>query len=552
MLIAAEKPPADGLARLEEGAAVQVSSNEINIIGVPVIRVGLLEGYKRIDFHLHGDFRVEDLAGNVVFSNLRSELRWRAKAESVEPAEIFYQVLLRNFAASENASQLVDSLRHRGYPAKWKEIGKIIRIDGELVNDTRKYRVYIGDFVDDTDCDPYLEEFQDEYAPRITRSAVTQSKGIIELFDAEYEYSATVEDGLRLIPQDEDSYLTLYNVRVGTGFHWEKATDRFYSGIMEIRFDLEGGLQAVNEITIDQYLMGVVAAEMPTAFPLEALKAQAVAARSEVLSKLGTKHLNDPFDLCATVHCQVYSGLTNRSPRGDEAVLATQGEALSMNGRICEAVYSSVCGGHTENKENVWNSPGQPYLKGLFDSHNTYSDTINLVEEEDARRWIDSNPKVYCNVDSFDTPVVLNGSRKYFRWEETYTRQELEEIIKEKTGTDLGILFGIELIERGNSGRLIEIELLGSRTNLKIKRELNIRRALSWTHLKSSCFYVTEIAGHDSVPFSFTLHGAGWGHGVGMCQVGAGVMASQGMNYREILGHYYPGTNVKKIYSIGE
>ncbi|MBL7191572.1 SpoIID/LytB domain-containing protein [bacterium] len=537
-----------------ESAASEAASeeyySEINITGIPQIRVGILEGYERVDFRLLGNFRVEDLDGNVIFSNLNSGLKWRTVVEEAEPADISHRVLIKSFSARQDAEQFAEQLRSNSYPAKVMEMGKIVKIDGRLVNDTRRYRVVLGDFKRDSECTAYMEEFDGDYFPQIIRIAHGLSSGVIEFYDAEYDYSAKVDNGFRIIPEDEESCVKIYGVRIGTGFHWEETENRIYSGIIEFRLDLEGQLMVVNEVGIDEYLMGVVPAEMPSSFPLEALKAQAVAARSEVLSKLGTRHLNDPFDFCATVHCQVYSGLTNRSSAGDQAVRETQGEAISLNGRICEAAYSSVCGGHTENKENVWNTPGESYLVGLFDSFNTYNDSINLTQEIDIHKWIDARPKVYCNIDSFDTSPALNGSKKYFRWEETYIRQELEEIIREKTGADIGTLFGIEPIKRGNSGRLIEIELLGSIKNLRIKRELTIRRSLSRTHLKSSCFYVTEEVGPDSVPVQFTFHGAGWGHGVGMCQVGAAVMAQEGYNYQQILEHYYKGIMLKKIYSI--
>jgi len=524
--------------------------NVIEYTGIPILRVGLLEGYRRVDFHLNGRYTFADLKGKPIFTGLSSDLRWRSKVEKSDPAEFVYRVLLKTYGSYKDALAVADSLTDSGFPAKVIKIGVMVRIDGSIINDSRKYRLVLGDFQTEEECGAYLEEFFDEYSPRVVRDVISPPQGRIEFYDAEYDYSGSVDKGFRLIPESSECSIILHKVKVGGGFHWEDTEDREYPGVIEIRIDLDGSLMAINEVLIDQYLKGVVPAEMPASYPLEALKAQAVAARSEVLSKLGAKHLNDPYDLCAKVHCQVYSGLKNCSSKSDRAVVETTGEVLKFNGRICDAVYSAVCGGHTENKEVVWNSPPEAYLIGGFDSDNGMLDTINLRNEEHFRSWIDSPPEVFCNVQAYGVMHQLAGAMKYYRWEETYTRQELEKIIKAKTGVNIGTFFGIETLKRGASGRLYEIEILGSRSNLKIKNELNIRRSLSKTHLKSSSFYITVVCDSDSVPRQITFHGAGWGHGVGMCQVGAAVIAHLGEDYRQILEHYYSGAMLKSVYRI--
>jgi SpoIID/LytB domain protein len=457
-------------------------------------------------------------------------------------------MMMMSFNNYDDAIRYTQELNAKGYPAKVEVVGGLVRINGQVINDSRKYRVIVGDFKNENECYSFLNNALGETGGRVLKKVITPVQGRVEFYDAEYDYSGMVNCGFRLIPENNDCSVLIHNVKVGSGFHWEGSEDRIYPGIIEIRLDGDGWLKCINEVTIDQYLKGVVPAEMPTNYPFEALKAQAVAARSEVLSRLGTRHLEDDYDLCAGVHCQVYSGLSNRVQISDEAVSSTMGQVLISQGRVCDAVYSSVCGGHTENKENVWNTDAEMYLRGLFDGRNDNS--LDLSKEANFEQWIASNPDVYCNITLHNSPPELNGSTKYFRWEETYTRQELEEIIRQKTGVDIGTFFGFEPLKRGVSGRLVEIEILGSRTNLKIKNELNIRRSLSRTHLKSSSFYITMTYDDDSVPQEITFHGAGWGHGVGMCQVGAAVMAHMGCDYRQILKHYYPGTDLKQVYVI--
>ncbi|MBC8277389.1 MAG: SpoIID/LytB domain-containing protein [FCB group bacterium] len=522
----------------------------IDITGTPILRIGILSGYKRIDFHLDGDYTITDLSDKPIISDINSDLRWRAKIEESDSADFTYYVLLKTFGSYTAALDLADTLAAKGYEAKIVEIGNMIRIDGIVINDPRKYRLLLGGFTDEESCDPLIDEFFEQYNPRVVRSLLNPAKGKVEFYDAEFDFSGTLDLGFRLIPNAPDSKVILHKVRIGKGFHWEDTEDRVYPGIVEIRIDHDGQLQAINEVTIDLYLKGVVPAEMPASYPVEALKAQAVAARSEVISKLGAKHLNDPYDFCATVHCQVYSGETKSAQRSSEAVVATTGEVITFRDRICDAVYSAVCGGHTENKENVWNSPAEDYLVGVFDSPSGNGNSFTLQDSADHHAWVDSLVPVHCNVLSNGAPPELRGAAKYFRWEETYSRTDLENIIRKKTKVDIGTFYGIELLKRGVSGRLIEIEILGSRRNLKIKNELNIRRSLSDTHLKSSSFYITMNLDPDGVPYEITFHGAGWGHGVGMCQVGAAVMAYKNRDYKTILAHYYTGTALKRVYTL--
>jgi stage II sporulation protein D len=223
---------------------------------------------------------------------------------------------------------------------------------------------------------------------------------------------------------------------------------------------------------------------------------------------------------------------------------------LMRDGVLVDGVYSAVCGGHTEDASRVWASP-QPYgPKGVCCSDTDCTQTLDLTTEKDVRQWILSKPDVYCNIPAHLLPVDPDYTRRHFRWEVTYNRHELEKIIARNTGHDIGTFYDIIPLERGVSGRLVLIEILGSRMNLKIKKEINIRRALSSTMLESSCFVVDIQQDEEGLPVEITLSGAGWGHGCGMCQVGAASLALQGKTYREILAHYYPGSTVVHCYSL--
>jgi len=516
----------------------------------PLLRIGFMEGYEKIDFRVSGEFTVTDLEGNPIFSNVTSQLKWRSLLDQAHGATFIYSVLVTACRGEAQAMETVERLK-RLYPqVRMQRVGGQLVIAGQMVNDNTKYRILAGAFETEAEAKKLSLKFLDSFAPRVIREKVKEPSGQIEVYDAEYDYSAMIEDGFRIEPMNEETTVTLYGVKIGSGFNWESMADRTYRGLVELRIGNDARLCAISEIPIDRYLKGVVPAEMPAGYPLEALKSQAVAARSEVLAKIGTKHLNDPFDFCANVHCQVYSGTTVETDNTNKAVESTLGETLYYDDRICDAVYSAVCGGHTEHKHNVWNPPEEHYLTGKYDANDESKFTLDLSREKDAREWIEDRPDVYCSLNQEDLPTILTYSRKYFRWEVSYSRKELEDIIKQRTGEDIGTLYDIIPLERGISGRLNEIEILGSRKNLRIKKELNIRRALSQTYLRSACFVIDIEVDQIGTPMAFTFKGAGWGHGVGMCQIGAAVMALHKIKYRNILKHYYTDTEIRKIYNI--
>jgi len=529
----------------------RIRKRELDSIN-PIIKIGLMEEYDRINFRLIGSFDIIDLEGELIESVTGSDHGWYVVPDSTKEARAVFSILITAFARREAADKLRKKLSAENHPARVAEVGEEILIERKSVSNNIKYRVLVGRWQTEREARAHLEVFRDKFAPRVIRQIVKPTKGTIELFKDGNTDSRLIERGVRFIPLDDTSNVLLYAVRDGTGFHWEREVDRTYQGIIEIRLDHRALLLAFTELPLEQYLKGVVPSEMPANYPMEALKAQTVAARSEVLAKIGIKHLNDPFDLCGTVHCQVYSGITNIHPNSNEAIDATRGQVLLLNNKVAEAVFSSCCGGHTENKVNVWNPPESPHLEGYWDfpaGSDLKMDSIDLTKELDNDNWVNSKPEAWCNAGAFDDiPVILKKAERYFRWQVSYSHRELEGIIRRKLGEDIGTLINIIPLKRGVSGRLMEIEIQGSKRNIKVQRELNIRRILSPSYLYSACFSINVEYGDSGRPLNFIFKGAGWGHGVGMCQVGAGIQAAKKRKYTEILNSYYPGTTVKKIY----
>ena len=322
----------------------------------------------------------------------------------------------------------------------------------------------------------------------------------------------------------------LYGVTIGIDFHWEQKRDLQYAGTL--KFIVENGrITAINIIGIEDYLLSVISSEMKSSSSLELLKAHAVISRSWVLARIrdrkdGTAanklpHVN--FDVCADDHCQRYQGIAMAAGENvRKAIEETWGQTLTYAGQLCDARYSKCCGGITERFSACWEDVDFPYLQSVADN-------------DGGRDFCDCEEETVLS-------QVLNDydlkTRDFYRWKVRYTVGELSDLVRRRTGTDLGTVTGLTPLERGDSGRIIRLKISGTRGELTVGKELAVRRALSESHLRSSAFEV--IRDGDS----FVLDGRGWGHGVGLCQIGAAVMASKGYGYKEILKHYYKGAEI--------
>jgi stage II sporulation protein D len=373
---------------------------------------------------------------------------------------------------------------------------------------------------------------------------------------------------IRLTPEPGSTF-ELFNVTIGNRFHWERTENQIFQGDLKLRSREDGTLAVLNEIPLEDYLMSVVSSEMSASAPLEFLKAHAILSRSWLLAALDRRNESvqasapagreagdevlrwydredhDLYDVCADDHCQRYQGITKiLSKQAREAVENTRGGVITYRGQICDARYSKACGGLTENFETAWEDRSIPYLNSISDAPAHHRP---VRTEEEARRWILSEPEAYCNTKDENLlgkilPTFDRETKGFFRWTVEYGREELEEILRKKSGFDFGRLQEIVPLHRGPSGRISRLRITGSKLGIVVGKELEIRRWLSRSHLYSSAFVVTFDAGR------IIFHGAGWGHGVGLCQIGAAVMAAREFSAEEILRHYFHGVEVKKIY----
>jgi stage II sporulation protein D len=386
---------------------------------------------------------------------------------------------------------------------------------------------------------------------------------------------------LALIPgSSQESRVVLRRVPVGTGFHWQQYQDRTFEGHLEIQPIGGVNLQVINRLPLETYLCSVVGSEMSENAPPEFLKAHAVISRSWAMRRIGAKispcspagastdqtdhdtilrwsgtQVHDGFDVCAEDHCQRYRGFQGEAASNPtRAVQNTQGEVLMYGDRICDTRYSKCCGGMTENFAAAWEDKEIPYLRGLPDNDQPPSPScLPLSVESNARAWITGSPEAYCNVEDRDLlgsilPSLDSRTVDFFRWQTGYSQEELGQTIVQKTGRDLGQILDLVPLQRGASGRIIRLRIVGTMKSLTVGKELEIRRVLSPTHLYSSAFVVFKEPGTKNIPKAFRFVGAGWGHGVGLCQIGAAILALHGKTYRGILHHYFPRTDLRARY----
>jgi stage II sporulation protein D len=374
--------------------------------------------------------------------------------------------------------------------------------------------------------------------------------------------------------------IIIRDVIIGVKFHWERKEHQQFRGSLKIIAEGDK-LTAVNILPIEQYLLSVISSEMSATSNDNLLDAHAIVSRSWLLAQIeksreirkeGKKyqalHQTDDelirwydredhtlYDVCADDHCQRYQGVTKAHTEAvAKSMEKTRGIVLKYKDRICDTRYSKSCGGLTESFENAWEPAKHPYLSSIVD-HIDELPAYNkdFSDEENAEIWIRAKPPAFCNTAdaSILSQVLLDYDREtsdFFRWRVNYTQKEIASLIREKTGFDFGDILDLIPIERGHSARLVKLKIVGSKKIFTIGKDLEIRRTLSPSHLYSSAIIVDKLDIVNGVPQKFVLTGAGWGHGVGLCQIGAAVMGAQGYTYERILMHYFRGAEILKIY----
>ena len=417
--------------------------------------------------------------------------------------------------------------------------------------------------------------------PYLAKGEKVLGEQVVEFSEGGVLWNGNQYSQLTFHPQSADASFSLSDVTIGVNFHWERKETQTFLGTL--RFVVESDkIVAINELPVEKYLESVISSEMSATSSLELLKAHAVISRSWLLAQMKKRREvaesgnnffsftkkedtlirwydredHTLFDVCADDHCQRYQGITKEtSPHVAEAIRQTKGQILMDGEEICDARFSKCCGGITEEFQYCWEDTPKTYLTAVRDIALGVEHTLpNLTNEEEAEKWIRFNPPAFCNTqDKKILSEVLNDydqeTVNFYRWKETLSQEKLQQLIADKLKMNLGAILDMKAVERGKSGRISKLQIIGTEKIFTIGKELEIRRTLSDSHLLSSAFVVDKYdKDEQGVPQRFELIGAGWGHGVGLCQIGAAVMGEQGYHYDAILLHYYQGAEIKKLY----
>ena len=417
--------------------------------------------------------------------------------------------------------------------------------------------------------------------PYLAKGETVIGEQEVEFSEGGVLWNGNQYSSLTFHPQSADASFSLSDVTIGVNFHWERKETQTFLGTL--RFVVESDkICAINELPVEKYLESVISSEMSATSSLELLKAHAVISRSWLLAQMKKRRDvaesgnnffsftkkedmlirwydredHTIFDVCADDHCQRYQGITKEtSPHVAEAIRQTKGQVLLDGDEICDARFSKCCGGVTEEFQYCWEDTPKNYLTAVRDIALGIESTLpNLTNEEEAEKWIRFNPPAFCNTqDKRILSQVLNDYDQetvdFYRWKVTLTQEKLQQLIVDRLKMDLGSILDMKSVERGTSGRISKLQIIGTKKTFTIGKELEIRRTLSDSHLLSSAFIVDKYdIDEQGVPQRFELIGAGWGHGVGLCQIGAAVMGEEGYLYDAILLHYYQGAEIKKLY----
>ncbi len=404
---------------------------------------------------------------------------------------------------------------------------------------------------------------------------VSYHLGLIKMGELEKQFSE-----ITLIPEIYDTnYVTVSDVIIGINFHWQQKQNQRFKGKIVFKIE-EEKVWLINHIPVEEYLKSVISSEMKATSHIELLKAHAIISRSWLLAQIERRtkgkqkeqtvfsasatenelikwydnHDHKLFDVCADDHCQRYQGITQISTKkASDAVAETSGEVLMYDNSLCDARFSKSCGGISENFEHVWENTHLPYLTKIVDNKEiSQLAKLDLKIEANAQAWILNNEPAFCNTKEKKVlEQILNDydlDTNFYRWTEELSQEKISKLIFKKSDIDFGEILSLKSIERGESGRIVKLEIHGTKKTMTIGKELEIRRILSESHLFSSAFVVEMHEIKNGIPQKFVLKGAGWGHGVGLCQIGAAVMANKGYSYIQILEHYFKNAEIFKKY----
>lgn len=500
----------------------------------PMVRIGLAKGTKFEVFT--DDTLILFTPSGKIYTGKGGTYRFKILKTDTLPME--YWVVVATTVRKDSALQVIRELHSLNIPAKVFRWGKVYNLPKDTI-DTREYAVLAGPFADRREI-PRKEVLRNR---GVLIRRLGSPYGLIEVSSQEGVVQLKTRTPLRVLPNpDNPKPFTVLNFSPGVGVNQNTEVTRTYKGILELVPSGSGDLYLVLETPVEVYLRGVLPDEMGPYFPMEALKAQAVIARTYLYYnwRKGSSFWK-PYDIAGDYSAQAFSGETNRNDRTDSAVVLTRGEVVMFRGRIAETLFHACSGGHTEDIRNVF-LRDKPYLRGVLCG----PDDLKRLSPGPVkiRDWIYSPPPAYCS------PEVSGSSlsKKKFRWTDRVKTEEIRKQVKKYKGIDIGKIVKLEVMKRGVSGQALRVKITGTNSNVLLDGPYEIRRILKQSGLKSALFVVEYNRGPGGLPVEIIFKGGGHGHGVGLCQLGSAGMANLGINYKDILQHYYPGTQLTDLY----
>ena len=510
--------------------------------GDPLIRVGILEGRDSVKFTPDRSFRVLPIGEGGPEIELPGKVEYTAEISKSKPGKYKHLVIVDNVPVAERGRvAAVEKIwTRRGFIPETVEVGGLFAISGKVF-DSRTILVGVAATEKMREARKIKSSLESKYGVRgsIHSEAVAYPSGVIELTGAGQKVAIRAQNVLWVAAQPGEEQEITFTVPAVPRSYGKGTETREYTGTLVFAPDKGGKLVAMVSLGAERLLEGVVPAETFASGPAEALEAQAVAARNEIFAAIGVRNLADPYMLRGDVMDQVYGGTGIEDRRTSAAVKATRGKVMFYGNEIVEAYYSSNSGGHTESNENVWDMQPRPYLRGKADAPagKVPATFANGIAEAELGAFLDSDFPAYAKT----APV---SSKKHYRWNRTVDASVAEKWLRENA-TDVGNIRDVRIAKRGVSGRVMRLEVDGTRGKAVVERELNVRRMFGG--LKSGLFLMKAEKSGDTIT-RFTFHGAGFGHGVGMCQTGATGMAAAGKTADDILKHYYSGIEIRKLY----
>lgn len=532
--LAQELGPADRLAMLYS------TQLRFDASGEPLIRIGIVEDEQEVTLRTTGPLLVQPLGERGPEVELPAG-RYTVAIENGMPGQYTYHVVVDEMRPSERDAirEASDRWSGRSHPVGYLQLGATFAVRGSTF-DTRKVLIVLGPLASREEAMALRDRLVDEEGvdARVHAELDAYPTGSLSLRGENTGVVIRHRDLLWLRSTD-GSPILISQVAYDRGTRFEGREDRRYSGRLAFTPDRDGRLAVVNEVSAETLLRGIVPAEIFSNAPAHALRAQAVAARTELLADLGVRHLSEPWMTCADQRCQVYRGLAFEHASTSAAVEATRGRVLVHEDQIINAFFSSNNGGFSANNGPTWGGTPRPYLPERFDGPNTppeYAD--GLQEETVVRRFLEDSPDGWSRVESF-------SSGRNFRWQTTLEAGALNTAVAARY-PQLGAVQNLEVLQRDRSGRINRLRIVGRNGEVVVERELNIRRTLGG--LRSALMVFDIDRDRSGALVRVRIRGAGFGHGVGLCQTGSIGSAERGRTYQQILNNYYPGTELRELY----